>query len=147
MFRTKHNPNGSIERRKARLFAKDFHQQEGVDYAKTFSLVVKPTTIYVVPLSCCVSQMATSPTQHPKRLPLWRSHKNCTSTCPRRLGLFTLNILNTCVSCTRLFTTLKNHLMLGLLNSPPPYVSMAFFLLKLTRPFSFTHLNPFLSMF
>jgi hypothetical protein len=48
VYKLKHNSDGSISRYKARLVVKGFHQQYGVDYEETFSLVVKPPTVRLV---------------------------------------------------------------------------------------------------
>lgn len=48
VFKLKLHSNGSIARYKAKLVAKGFHQQAGLDYTDTFSTVIKPAIVRLV---------------------------------------------------------------------------------------------------
>ena len=48
VYGVKYLPNGTIERYKARLVAKDFTQKFGLDYSRTFSLVTKSVSVRIV---------------------------------------------------------------------------------------------------
>ena len=45
IYRAKLHADRSLERLKARLEAKGFHQEKSVDFLETFSLVIKPSSI------------------------------------------------------------------------------------------------------
>lgn len=48
VFKLKRKANGTIEKHKARLIAKGFHQQTSLNYGESYSPVVKPTSIQTV---------------------------------------------------------------------------------------------------
>ncbi|KAM6569791.1 hypothetical protein CsatB_017776 [Cannabis sativa] len=48
VYKIKENSNGSVNKFKARLVAKEFHKQPSFNFTETFSPVIKPVTIRVV---------------------------------------------------------------------------------------------------
>ena len=48
VYKLKLNSDGSILRYKARLVARGFHQQAGIDFHETFSPIIKPAIVRLV---------------------------------------------------------------------------------------------------
>ena len=51
LFKNKLNPDGTLERRKARWVVRGFSQRPDIDFHQTFSPVVKPATVRTVHLA------------------------------------------------------------------------------------------------
>lgn len=65
MYRVKLTSAGDVDRFKARLVAKVYHQQDGLDYNETFSPVVKSSTMraifnIVITMKWCIKQLDVS---------------------------------------------------------------------------------------
>ena len=50
VFQLKYNPDGGIQRYKAKLVTKGFQQTTGVDFNETFNPIFKPCTIWLFSL-------------------------------------------------------------------------------------------------
>lgn len=48
VFKRKYGPDGRVSRHKARLVARGFQQEEGIDYEETFAAVVKPASYRIL---------------------------------------------------------------------------------------------------
>jgi hypothetical protein len=48
VFKRKYGPDGLVSRHKARLVARGFQQEEGIDYEETFAAVVKPASYRIL---------------------------------------------------------------------------------------------------
>ena len=61
-FQIKQNPDGSIAQYKAQLIAKGLHQQLGIDFHETFSLMINPITFCTMLKHCTPSTLGPLPT-------------------------------------------------------------------------------------
>ena len=62
VLKRKLKTDGSLDRLKARVVAKGYHQVDGLDYTETFSLVIKPRTIGIVITIALIKKMANAST-------------------------------------------------------------------------------------
>lgn len=62
IFKLKQNSDGTLNKHKARLVARGFTQQYGINYHDTFSPVVKPATV------CLILALAVSKNWHVRQI-------------------------------------------------------------------------------
>lgn len=139
VYKLKFKPGSTIDRYKSQFVAKRYHQTSGLDYFKTFSLVVRPTTIRIV-LTLAISQK-------------WciKQHNIQNTFLHGELSeevfmeqLPSLNFLTMCAKWIKHYMALSNHLVLGTRSSTTLYYYGVSKVLKLTPPcFSFTFLLMF----
>ncbi|XP_058099885.1 uncharacterized mitochondrial protein AtMg00820-like [Magnolia sinica] len=60
VLKPKLKPDGSLDRLKARVVVKGYHQVDGLDYTETFSPVIKPETIYDILLTGSSTALVTT---------------------------------------------------------------------------------------
>jgi len=72
ILKVKRKLDGSIERHKERLVAKGFTQEVGINYEKTFSPVVKFTSIRLLFSYCCTFRSRITPNGCEDRFSQWR---------------------------------------------------------------------------
>lgn len=126
VYRLKYNADGTVQRHNARLVAKGFHQQPGLDYGETLSLVIKSQPIRLI-LSIVVARCwPTSPTLFYMVIYLKQS------SWPSLKVLFTLNIHITCASFISLSMASNKPQTHGISSSVVVFFNLEFWLPKLT---------------
>ena len=72
LFKLKLNSDGTVAKHKARLVARGFTQQYGLDFQETFSPVAKITTLILLFVSCCFPALAPSSARCEQCIPQWQ---------------------------------------------------------------------------
>lgn len=123
VFKVKRKADGSIDRYKAWLVAKGFHQQEGIDHGDTFSPVVKPCTICRV-LATTISNgwlLQQLDVQNAFLHGILEEEVYINSP----LVLLSFAFLTMCVPYTSLFMGLNKHAGLGIIYEEHFFISLA----------------------
>ena len=60
IYKRKQDVDGNVQKNKARMVARGFTQQPGIDFNETFAPVARMDTVRTVLALCCTKQMASS---------------------------------------------------------------------------------------
>jgi hypothetical protein len=137
VLKTKLKHDGSLDRLKARLVAKRYHQVDGLDYTETYSPFIKPGTIHIVLSIALVNKWSIR--QLDVKNAFLHGFVSEDIYMEQPLGTVDHSTHHMCASSKRLFMVLNKHPVPGLIGSVSSFLNMgSFVVLQIYHFLSFT---------
>jgi hypothetical protein len=137
VLKTKLKHDGSLDRLKARLVAKRYHQVDGLDYTETYSPFIKPGTIHIVLSIALVNKWSIR--QLDVKNAFLHGFVSEDIYMEQPLGTVDHSTHHMCASSKRLFMVSNKHPVPGLIGSVSSFLNMgSFVVLQIYHFLSFT---------